>query len=157
MGGLATVGSWVLAGCGFELRRAPKLHFVSIALQGFEPRSPLAEALRRQLVLQVHVLEAPDRADVILRALADRRDKSVVASTAAAQVTEFTLRLNFSFRAATPGGRELIPKTELMLSRDMSYSETFALAKEQEEAALYEDMQSDVVLQVLRRLAAITL
>jgi LPS-assembly lipoprotein len=151
--GFAGLGA--LAGCGFALRQPPRLHFSSIALQGFAPRSPLAEALRRQLALQVHVLDAPDRADVILQALADTRDKSVVASTAAAQVREFTLRLKFDFRAHTPGGRELIPRAELLLSRDLSYSENFALAKEQEEAELYEDMQSDVVTQVLRRLAAI--
>ena len=38
----------VLAGCGFELRRAAELHFDSIALTGFEPRSPLAQELRTQ-------------------------------------------------------------------------------------------------------------
>jgi LPS-assembly lipoprotein len=143
------------AGCGFELRKPPRLHFASIALQGFAPRSPLADALRRQLALQVHVLATPDRADVILQALADSREKSVVASTAAAQVREFTLRLKFDFSARTPGGQELIPRAELLLSRDLSYSETFALAKQQEESELYEDMQSDLVNQVLRRLAAI--
>ena len=37
----------------------------------------------------------------------------------------------------------------------MSYNETAALAKEQEEAALYRAMQSDIVAQVMRRLAAV--
>jgi LPS-assembly lipoprotein len=41
------------------------------------------------------------------------------------------------------------------VSRDLSYSETAALAKEFEEATLYGEMQSDVVAQVLRRLAAV--
>jgi LPS-assembly lipoprotein len=44
---------------------------------------------------------------------------------------------------------------ELMLSRDLSYSEVLALAKEQEEAELYREMQSDIVAQVLRRLAVV--
>jgi LPS-assembly lipoprotein len=39
----------------------------------------------------------------------------------------------------------------------MSYSETAALAKQNEEAELYREMQTDVVAQVLRRLAAIRL
>jgi LPS-assembly lipoprotein len=43
----------------------------------------------------------------------------------------------------------------LLLSRDLNYSEVQALAKEQEEAELFRDMQSDIVNQVLRRLAAI--
>ena len=39
----------------------------------------------------------------------------------------------------------------------MSYSETSALAKEQESEMLYRSMQSDVVAQVMRRLAAVRL
>jgi LPS-assembly lipoprotein len=77
----------------------------------------------------------------------------VVASTAAGQVRELQLRLRFEFRLSTPGGRELIPATELLLSRDLSYSESFALAKAQEEAEIYAAMQTDIVQQLLRRLA----
>jgi len=144
-----------LAGCGFELRRPAKLSFSSIALTGFAPRSPLAEALRRQLLLQVRELPTPDKADVVLQALEDLREKSVVASTAAAQVREFQLRLKFHFRATTPSGFEWIPRVELLLTRDLSYTEVQALAKESEEAELYREMTADVVAQVLRRLAAI--
>jgi LPS-assembly lipoprotein len=145
-----------LAGCGgFELRRPPAMRFRSIALVGFAPRSPLAAELKRQLAQQVQVLESPDRADVILEAVNDQRERSVVASTAAAQVRELQLRLKFAFRARTPAGRELIPRAELLLTRDLNYSETAALAKEQEEAALFREMQSDVVAQLLRRLATL--
>lgn len=153
--GLAATLTGSLGGCGFTLRQPPRLSFKSLALTGFEPRSPLAEALRRQIGAQVAVLNDTARAEVVLHALADERHKSVVASTAAAQVRELQLRLRFEFRVATPGGRELIPRVPLLLSRDMSYSETFALAKEQEEAELFLDMQNDVVAQVMRRLASI--
>ena len=37
----------------------------------------------------------------------------------------------------------------------MSYTENAALAKEQEEAFLYRAMQSDIVAQVMRRLASV--
>lgn len=143
------------AGCGFQLRAAPRLPFSSIALAGFGPRSPLADELRSQLARQLRVLDTPDKADVVLQALDDARDQSVVASTSAAQVRELRLRLRFHFRARTPGGRELIPRAELQIERDMSYSETQALAKEAEEADLFREMQADVVAQVLRRLAAV--
>ena len=152
---LALAGASVLAGCGFRLRQPARVSFASIALVGFAPRSPLAEELKRQLLQQVKVLDAPDKAEVILQALDDVREKSVVASTAAAQVRDMQLRLKFNFRAQTPSGRELIPRAELLLSRDLSYSEVAALAKEQEEGELYREMQADVVAQVLRRLAAI--
>lgn len=144
-----------LGGCGFALRQPPTLTFSSIALTGFAPRSPLAEELRQQLALQVRVLETPEKADVVLQALADVRERSIVASTASAEAREFQLRLRFNFRAQTPAGRELIPRAELVLWRDLKFSENAALAKEFEQETLFRDMQSDVVLQVLRRLATI--
>ena len=144
-----------LGGCGFQLRQPPKLPFQSIALTGFARRSSLEQDFRRQLERQVTVLESPEKAELVLQALEDLRQKSVVASTSAAQVREVQLRLKFSFRVATPGGRELVPRAELLLQRDINYSETQALAKEAEEGELYREMQADVVAQVLRRLAAV--
>jgi LPS-assembly lipoprotein len=153
---LTAAGAAGLAGgCGFELRVPPRLGFRSLALTGFDRRSPLAEDLRRAIGAQVALIEDANRAEVVLHSLADQRQRSVVASTATAQVRELQLRVRFEFRVATPTGRELTPKVELLLSRDMSYSETAALAKEQEEAELFRDMHADVVSQVMRRLASI--
>ncbi len=146
-----------LSACGFALRRPPALPFKRIALSGFAARSPLADELRRTLSATVQVVEAPSQAEVLLVALLDTREKTVVASTAAGQVREVQLRVKFNFRAQTPGARVLVPTAELLLTRDMSYNETQALAKEQEEARLYGEMQSDVVSQVLRRLSALKL
>ncbi|MFT3953882.1 MAG: LPS assembly lipoprotein LptE [Piscinibacter sp.] len=147
----------LLAGCGFELRRAPELRFRTIALAGFTAKSPLAEELRSTLAASptTTLVEAATQAQVILESLADGREKSVVASTAFGEVRELQLRSRFNFRLRTPQGRELIPPTEILLSRDLSYRETAALAKEQEEAVLYRSMQSDIVAQVMRRLAAV--
>ena len=147
------------AACGFELRRAPELNFRTLALRGFEPKSPLAAELRHQVGASrsTQVVETSAQAQVVLEALADAREKSVVASTAAGQVRELQLRARFKFRLLTPAGRELIPETEILLQRDLSYSESIALAKEQEEAFLYRSMQGDIVAQVLRRLASVNL
>ncbi len=153
---LAAPATLLLGGCGFSRRQAPRLAFASIALVGFSPRSPMAAELSRVLREQVQLLPAPDRAAVVLEALADTREKSIVASTAAAQVREVQLRLRFHFSARTPGGRLLIPSAELMVARDLSTTESAALAKAHEEAELFREMQTDVVQQVLRRLAAIT-
>lgn len=146
-----------LTGCGFQLRQPPKLSFNSIALTGFAPRSPLAEELRRVLSRTVRVEDNPARAEVVFQALSDLRERSVVATTSAAQVREMQLRVRLRFRTHTPGGRELTPIAELVLARDMSYSENVALAKEYEEGDLFREMQSDVVGQVLRRLVAVKL
>ena len=155
---LALLPAAALAGCGFTLRRAPELPFQRIALLGFATRSPLADELRRSLAdAAVQVVDTPGQADVALHALTEKRTKAVVASTAAGQVRDMTLRLIFNYRLATPGGHALIAATEISLSRDMSYSETTALAKTQEEAELYAAMQADIVQQVLRRLARVAI
>ena len=153
---LTALACSALAACGFELRQAPKLPFRSLALVGFAPASTIAAALRRQLAASsVQVIDAPGRAEAVLEALADTREKSVVASTAAGQVREVQLRVKLRFRVATPAGKLLLAADELLLTRDMSYSETVALAKAQEEALLYRAMEDDIVAQVLRRMAAI--
>lgn len=146
-----------LAGCGFELRRAPELKFRTIQLENFKPRSPLADELRMNINASTTTLVVDNlaQAQVVLEAIEDVREKVVVASTAVGQVTEFQLREHFIFRLRSVGGRELIPPTEIRQDRDLSYTESAALAKEQEENFLYRAMQSDIVAQVMRRLASV--
>ena len=145
------------AGCGFELRRAPELRFRTIQLVGFKARSPLAEELRNSIDASTttRVVESAAQAQVVLEAIDDVREKTVVASTAVGQVTEFQLRNRFRFRVRGATGKELIPATELLLTRDMSYTESAALGKEQEENFLFRTMQGDIVSQVMRRLASL--
>lgn len=166
-GALLSVGGVLaggLAGCGFQLRQAP-----SFAFQTLVAPLPDASPLRRELKISllsagITVLDAmpaatpavpAPRVDAVLEVLNEQREKSVVGSTAAGQVREFQLRLRFRFRLSTPNGKELIPDSEILLQRDISYSESIALSKAEEEAALYRDMQTDIVQQVLRRLAAV--
>ena len=153
----AGVAGGLLAGCGFELRRAPALHFRTIQLTGFKPRSPLQDELRMNINASTTtlVVESLAQAQVVLEALTDVREKVVVASSSFGEVTELKLRERFNFRLRSVAGKELIPATEIVLSRDMSYTESAALAKEQEEAFLYRGMQSDIVAQVMRRLASV--
>jgi LPS-assembly lipoprotein len=154
---LAAALPWLAAGCGFELRRAADLHFGSIALVGFAPRSPLADELRSVLARSVVVRPAPDQADVVLQALTDQRTRKAAAFTASGQVRDIQLRTVFKYSAHTPAERELLAPSQIELYRDMTFIEVKALGKEQEEQALFREMQSDIVLQVMRRLSTIRL
>lgn len=154
---LAGVLGASLAGCGFALRRAPALRFRTLQLTGFEPRSPLADELRRTIDSSTTtlVVDSLAQAQVVLQAVEDTRSKVVMAINSVGEVTEFQLRERFSFRLRSVAGRELIPTTSILLNRDLSYTESAALGKEQEEAFLYRAMQSDIVAQVMRRLASV--
>jgi LPS-assembly lipoprotein len=79
----------------------------------------------------------------------------VVGVNASGQVREFQLRVRVRFQLRTPQGRELIAPTEILQQRDISFNESAVLAKEAEEALLYRDMQTDIVQQLMRRLAAV--
>jgi LPS-assembly lipoprotein len=102
----------------------------------------------------VAVVELPRDADVVLVALDDRFDKTVAASTAAGQVREFRLRVALRFRLDHPDGTPQLAEQQLELTRDMSYSETAALAKQTEEAVLLREMRMDLAWQLLNMLAA---
>lgn len=155
---LALMGLVALSGCGFELRREPVLPFQTLALTGFPPDSPLAAGLKRQVKrTPVQLLDDPARAQVVLEALREYRDRRVVASTSVGQVREWQLRMEFDYLIRTASGELLVPKVELRLSRDMNFTETAALAKEQEATNLYNAMHSDAIAQVMRRLAAVRL
>jgi len=155
---LALISLAALAGCGFELRREPELSFKTLALTGFEPDSPLAAGLRRQIRrTPVELVDDPNRAQVVLEVSREQRDRNVVASTSVGQVREWQLRLQFDYLIRTADGELLVPRVELRLARDMNYTETAALAKEQEAANLYGAMHSDAIAQVMRRLAAVKL
>jgi len=149
-----------LAGCGFQLRKAPDFAFTTL-FSGLPESSPLGVELRRSLESTRKVKVITDGrqindAQVILDVLGDQREKQVLSRNATGQVREFQLRMRFRFKLRTLAGKELIPETEILQQRDISFNESAVLAKEAEENLLYRDMQSDIVQQVLRRLAAVT-
>ncbi|NMM82492.1 hypothetical protein B2J86_16420 [Acidovorax sp. SRB_14] len=150
----------LLAACGFRLRGVPEFTFRSLYIAA-PPGSPLARELRRTLAGAggaLKVITEPARmpeAEAIMDLLSEQQERSVVGLNASGQVRELQLRLRIRFKLRTPAGAELIPDTELLQQRDVSYNETIALAKEAEEALLYRNMQTDLVQQLLRRLAAV--
>lgn len=148
-----------LAGCGFHLRQPPTFAFKSVYLNGGGASTLVAE-LRRNLAAGTNLVVSRDVAqrdtsDVILDILQDQRERVVLSYNASGQVREFNLRVRVRFALHTPDGREVLPSTELLLQQDQSYDETLALAKEQEAQLIYRSLQSDVVRQILRRLAAV--
>lgn len=93
--------------------------------------------------------------DVLLDILQDQRERVVVGTTAAGQVRELQLRQRVTFRLRTARGRDLIQVTELLQERELSFTETQVLGKEEEEALLYTDMRNAMVRQLMTRLAAV--
>ena len=112
--------------------------------------TPLARAIKAGS--KTRIMTNPKEADVTLQILAEVRERSILSLSAAGRVQELQLRYRVNFRLTTKTGKELIGPNEILLKRDLLYSDTDVLGKEQEEALLYRDMQTDAVQQVVRRL-----
>lgn len=150
----------LLAACGFRLRGVPQFAFRSLYIAA-PADSLLALELRRTLEAvggALQVLNDPaslPQAEAVFELLSEKQERSVVGFNASGQARELELRLRIRFRLRNQAGTELIAPTEILQQREISYNETIALAKEAEEALLYRNMRSDLVQQLLRRLAAV--
>ena len=152
------LGAIGLAGCGFKLRGSQNFAFSRIAITPY-PGDAVAAELRRALEGRVQVMtkDAPlTQSQIVLDIHSEQREKVVVGVNASGQVREFQLRIRVRFGITSSKGVEIVADDEILLQRDFSYNESAALAKETEEALLYQDMQSDIVQQILRRLSSIS-
>ena len=159
----------VVTGCGFKLRGSMSFAFDSISVNPATGGLVAAE-LRRALASNVRLVGGNEQtsgevgrtgaipnssAQVVLDIVSEQREKTVVGVNAAGQVREFQLRIRVKFKLRSAQDKELIEETEVLQQRDISFNESAVLAKETEEALLYRDMQTDIVQQLMRRLAAI--
>ncbi len=149
----------LLSGCGFTRSRPTSYAFRTLHIAG-SSLSPLAAEMQRQLQLggAVEVITDPrqiERADLVLEFLQDFRERVILGRTSTGAVREFQLRMRVRLRARNREGIERIPEVELEQRRDITFNESFVLSKSAEEALLYANMQTEMVQQILRRLAAL--
>jgi LPS-assembly lipoprotein len=144
----------VLAGCGFRLRGTAEVPFQSLYVPG--ATSGIALDLKRniQAGTRARVVDDPKEADAVLQFTEESRAKEILSLTGAGRVREFQLRYRVGFRVHDGKGAEYVPNSVIQLTRDVTFNDAEILAKEQEEQLLFRDMQSDMVQQILRRLAA---
>ena len=144
----------LLTACGFQLRGAQPLPFSSLYIaENWELGATLKRNIRA--LGSTQLAQTPQEAQAVFTSIGEAREKIILSLSATGRVREFQLRYRFAYRVHDLKGREFIPPTEIVLVRDISFSDERVLAKEQEEVLLYRDMQNDMVQQVLRRLAAV--
>jgi LPS-assembly lipoprotein len=144
----------LLAACGFQLRGEAQLPFETLYIP---KATPLAVELRRNLsaASRTRLVDAPEQAQAVFGFTTEVREKVILTFTAAGRVNEYRLRYRVGFRVTDPKGAQVfMPTSEILITRDMSYNDAQVIAKENEEAMLYRDMQTDMVQQILRRLVA---
>jgi LPS-assembly lipoprotein len=139
-----------VAGCGFHLRGDAGYPFTTLFL-ATPATAPIAVELRRSLV-GVAVVDTAGAAQAILDIAPVVDDKQVLSLSGGGRVREFMLTKRVSFRLHDAEGHDWLPAAEITIRRAYAYSESEVLAREQQEARLLKEMQTDAVQQIVRRL-----
>jgi len=143
-----------LVGCGFQLRGSSNLPFDTIYVPGSS--GGVALDLKRSIESssKTRVVDNPKNAQAVFELSEAKQEKEILSLTGAGRVREYRLRYRVRYRVHDAKGRDLIPSTTLVQVRDVTFNDSQVLAKEAEDQLLYRDMQTDMVQQILRQLAA---
>src|SRR5262245_4701391 len=142
-----------LAACGFKLRGQQTFPFETINVPS---QTPLGVALQRNIAAaseRTKLVPSATDADAVLSVLTEQQEKVILSLNSQGQVREYQLRYRVVFRVSNPKGGDFIAPTAMLLTRDITFNNA-VLAKEAEEAQLYQEMRADMVQQIMRRLAA---
>jgi LPS-assembly lipoprotein len=153
MRALSIFASLVLAGCGFHLRGTANVPFETLYLPGATGGIALDLKRNIQAGTRAKVVDDATKADAVMQFTEETRTKEILSLTGTGRVREYQLRYRVGFRVHDGKGGDYVPQTTIQLTRDINFNDSEILAKEAEEGLLYRDMQTDMVQQIMRRLA----
>ena len=144
-----------LSACGFQLRGQYAMPFASVYVSTPGASVVAAEIKREIANSPARLMATAKDADAQLNIIEERRDRQILSLSGAGRVREYELKLRVRYQLVDARGGVFIPTSEIQLSRILSYDDSRIIAKQQEEAFLYQDMERDAVGQILRRMTAI--
>ncbi|CAG0999078.1 hypothetical protein RHDC4_03047 [Rhodocyclaceae bacterium] len=152
---LATLSVLLLSACGFQLRGSYSLPFETLHI-ALPTTSDLHAVLKRNIEAstQTRVVDDPKTAQAILTVIQDVSQKNILSLNSAGRVREFQLMRTFAFRIHDNKNLDAVAPGRIVIQRDMTFSDSAVLSKEAEEVLIWKDIQTDLIQQLLRRLAA---
>lgn len=146
--------SMLLTSCGFELRGVSSLSFKALNLQG--ATLSISRELKRNIKANDITLTGSEtEADLVVKLINESSSKRIQSLSGTGVVREFELYYQVNFSTREPSNPEWGPVQTVQLRRDYSYNDDAILGKADEEARLNEDMHTDAVREIIRRLSAI--
>lgn len=144
-----------LIACGYRLRGMVDLPFKAIAITG-NPSPPLRTDLQTAILTGTDAKVAinPKDADLILEITNDINGREILAYNSSGQVSAYRLNIRVGFRAYDLAGAEVVPESEIYMTRDMDFSITTVLATDVQVQQFLSLMRRDLGVQILRRLSA---
>lgn len=144
-----------MVGCGFQLKGDVPLPFASVSVSS-AGASQVATRLKRDITNSVtKLVDVPKDADAQLNIAQERRERLILSLSGAGKVREYQLKLTVQYQVSDSKGKVNIPTSEIQLQRILTYDDSQIIAKQLEEAQLYQDMEKDAAAQILRRMTAI--
>ena len=144
----------LMAGCGFQLRGSYSLPYESIYVGGADYNLIVANMKRAIRNTGTRLAESREDAQATFLPAGEKRETKILSLSSSGRVREKRLVYAYSYRVVDGKGRDLVLPVTVELARDISYADSDVLAKTQEEELLWRDMESDLVQQLMRRLAA---
>ncbi|MEO6975395.1 MAG: LPS assembly lipoprotein LptE [Gallionella sp.] len=152
------VAAVLLAGCSFHLRGQATIPFQTLYLKAANPGTPFIKELSRNLEANnVKLVDSAVKADVVLDIVAEIPDKQILSLSGSGRVNEYQLFYRVSLRAYDRDQYDVIPAEEVEMHSDFPYDDSNVLAMESEEALLYQNLRSDLVQRIVRRLSRVKL
>jgi len=149
----------VLEGCGFRLRGSiggdlalPSLYIQSSGNNLFV--NELRQALGNT---QTKVVSERAAAALIIGVGAEKLDRRVLTVDASGRVQEYELHYAVSFAVNDASARSLLGSQTISERRSFEFTGEDVLAKEAEEAQLYQDMRRSAVQSAVHRLQALSI
>ena len=90
-----------------------------------------------------------------LEIMEEKNEKNILSLSGGGKVREYELYYWVTYRWRPASSELWGPAQSIEQRRDFSYDDTQTLAKEGEEARLYNDMRSDAAREIMRRLNAV--
>ncbi len=143
-----------LISCGFHMRGVTDVAFSNIFIQG--NTLVISKNLNKSLNTNgVKVLNNAANAELLLEMVGEESEKRILSLAGGGTVNEFELFYRVHYRTKAARAELWSPVQTVEARRDFTYSDANLLAKQDEEKRLNENMHSDVISGIMRRLAAL--
>ena len=151
--GAAAIG--LVTACGFRLKGAVDLPYKALAITG-NPSPQLRADIQTAVLTGTAVKVAinPRDADLMLDILNETTNQEILAFNANGQISAYRLNVRVVFRAFDTAGNEVVPESEIYITRDLDFSVSTVLANDAQIQGFLGLMRRDLAIQILRRVAA---
>jgi LPS-assembly lipoprotein len=96
----------------------------------------------------------PKDADLILVVSNEVNGREILAYNSNGQVSAYRLTIRAMFRAYDIAGDDIVPESEIYMTRDLDFSNTTVLASDVQQQQFLTLMRKDLAVQILRRISA---